>query len=290
MGAALETLMKAPKDKPVASGVVALVLGYLAYKMILKEKPGGAQQSGGGASGSDVTLGRFQVPASDLTRGSKSEVVQRLRGKFVEAEKPKYCEMMKIGTTPTMKIYASPSKRISKVVILYVHGGQYVAGSSAAYTDVLQCFTKNTKMPVYGLDYSLCPESTIEQALKDCISVYRSLRRNYLVHICADGCGGNLVLRMLREVMKDTSSLAPSSVSLFNLVESYASEPLKSFGEKCLCEDPEDLKALEVHDVLTRELSGLKEWDQYVGTSGVSVAEIQAASKMIIKKTIAQMN
>jgi len=292
MGALLETMLKVPKEKPMASGVLAIVLGYLVYKQIMKERPGkvsrDVKMSGGGSSSTGITVGRFQVPKSDL-EGSKSDVVARLRSKFQAGVKPKYCEAMVIGTTPTMKIYQSPSNRISKVVILYVHGGQYVAGSASAYSDVLQSLTNETKMPVYGLDYSLCPESTVEQALKDAVSVYRSLRRNYLVHVCADGCGANLVLRMLRQCTEESGSLAPLSVSLFNPISSYASEPLKSFAEKCLCDDPEELKDLEVEDVLKRELTGLKEWEQYVGNSGVSASELKSASKMILKTTAMQM-
>lgn len=292
MGAVLETMAKVPKEKPMASGVLAIVLGYLVYKHILKEKPGrvsrDVKMSGGGSSNSDITLGRFQVP-QDYFKGSKTDVVEKLRSKFQAGAKPKYCEAMVIGTTPTMKVYQSPSNRISKVVILYIHGGQYVAGSASAYSDVLQSLTDQTKMPVYGLDYSLCPENTLEQALKDAVSVFRSLRRNYLVHICADGCGANLALRMLRKCTEESGSLAPTSVSLFNPISSYASEPLKTFAEKCLCDDPEELKDLEVGSVLKRELTGLKQWDQYVGNSGVSASELKSASKMILKTTAMQM-
>jgi len=236
---------------------------------------GGAAKKSRKESSESVPFGRFQVPASIL-EGKKDLVVSNLRMKFSEVCTPlaKYTEEMIIGTTPTLKVYASPSRRISQSVILYVHGGQFVAGSSAAYADVLSQLTYETKFPVYACDYSLCPESSLEQALKDVISVYKSLRRNYLVHVAADECGANLVLQMLRKL--EGEALQPSSVSLFNAILSYASEPLKSFAEKCLSDQPEDLKVLEV--------SNAKNLGQYFVVGKLSTGEISQACKMMIKE------
>jgi len=271
------------KQNPVMSGIVGLACGFLIYKAV--QKYGEMQQEaqdekysgGGSATSGDVTLGRFQVQASEL-QGSKAEVVKRLRDKFKPCAEPKLCEKMVIGETSTLKVYASESCRISKVVVMYVHGGQYVAGSADSYTDVLETFAKETRLPVYALDYSLCPENSLEQALKDTISVYKSLRRNYYVHLVADGCGGNLVLRMGKELLKE--SLAPESVSMFALVDSYADEPLKTFAENFLVEDVDELKHLEVQDALS-QLTQLK-CAKYSG-SGVTISEMQAASKMILE-------
>jgi len=237
---------------------------------------GGASEKPRAKTSDSVSLGRVQVSTSIL-EGKKDLVVSKLRLKSNEICTPlaPYTEKMIIGTTPTLKVYASPSRRISKTaVIMYVHGGQFVSGSASAYTDVLMQFTNETKLPIYGCDYSLCPEKSLSQALKDVISVYKSLRRNYLVHIAADECGANLVLQLLRKLEGET--LQPTSVSLFNVINSYASEPLKSFAEKCLSDKPEELKALEVRDVKT---------DGCFVASKLTYKEISQASKLIIQST-----
>jgi len=237
---------------------------------------GGASKKSPAKTSDTVSLGRFQVPASIL-EGKKDIVVSKLRLKASEVCQPlaQYKENMIIGTTPTLKVYASPSRRVSKsAVIMYVHGGQFVSGSASAYTDVLMQFSNETKLPVYGCDYSLCPEKPLQQALKDVISVYKSLRRNYLVHVAADECGANLALQMLRKLEGET--LQPTSVSLFNVIKSYSSEPLKSFAEKCLSDKPEELKALEVSDVKT---------DGCFVASKCTYVEISQASKFIIQST-----
>jgi acetyl esterase/lipase len=237
---------------------------------------GGASQKPRAQTSDTVSLGRFQVPASILD-GKKDLVVSKLRLKSKEVCMPvaPYKEKMIIGTTPTLKVYASPSRRVSKTaVIMYVHGGQFVSGSAAAYTDVLMQFSNETKLPVYGCDYSLCPEKSLQQALKDVISVYKSLRRNYLVHVAADECGANLALQLLRKLEGET--LQPTSVSLFNAIKSYSSEPLKSFAEKCLSDKPEELKALEVGGVKT---------DRCFVASELTPEEISRASKLIVQST-----
>jgi len=237
---------------------------------------GGASQKPRAQTSDTVSLGRFQVPASILD-GKKDLVVSKLRLKSKEVCTPlaPYKEKMIIGTTPTLKVYASPSRRVSKTaVIMYVHGGQFVSGSAAAYTDVLMQFSNETKLPVYGCDYSLCPEKSLQQALKDVISVYKSLRRNYLVHVAADECGANLALQLLRKLEGET--LQPTSVSLFNVIKSYSSEPLKSFAEKCLSDKPEELKALEVGGVKT---------DRCFVASELTYEEISRASKLIVQST-----
>merc|ERR1719189_3463583 len=127
------------KQNPVMSGIVGLACGFLIYKAVQKygemqeEEAQDEKYSGGGsATSGDVTLGRFQIPASDL-QGSKTEVIERLRGKFKACAEPKLCEKMFIGETSTLKVYPSERCRVSKVVLMYVHGGQFVAGSAESY-------------------------------------------------------------------------------------------------------------------------------------------------------------
>eukprot|EP00755_Sulcionema_specki_P015654 Sspe_Gene.59996::Locus_33013_Transcript_1_1_Confidence_1.000_Length_1301::g.59996::m.59996/K14731/mlhB, chnC; epsilon-lactone hydrolase len=60
-------------------------------------------------------------------------------------------------------------------VVLYAHGGGYVAGSPDMYGGFLDVLSRLTGRRVVALDYRLAPENTIPDAVDDMVAVYRHL-------------------------------------------------------------------------------------------------------------------
>lgn len=52
-------------------------------------------------------------------------------------------------------------------VILYIHGGGFMTGSSASYQYYTIKFAKETGYPVFSVDYRLAPEFQFPCALSD---------------------------------------------------------------------------------------------------------------------------
>ncbi|NUP27141.1 MAG: alpha/beta hydrolase [Nocardia sp.] len=81
-------------------------------------------------------------------------------------------------------------------VILYVHGGGFVAGSAAGYRGVAARLSTATHLPVFTLDYRLAPEHPYPAAARDVDAAFRWLAaqgyRPDRVVIAGDSAGGFL--------------------------------------------------------------------------------------------------
>jgi monoterpene epsilon-lactone hydrolase len=86
------------------------------------------------------------------------------------------------------------------VVIYYLHGGGYVAGSPALYRSVTGAFARRCGARVFALDYRLAPEHRFPAALEDALAGYRWLLAGSApehVVIAGDSAGGGLTLSTL---------------------------------------------------------------------------------------------
>ncbi|MFE6921373.1 alpha/beta hydrolase [Nocardia sp. NPDC057663] len=89
-----------------------------------------------------------------------------------------------------------PKATRADAVILYVHGGGFVAGSVAAYRGVASRLSTATRTRVFVVDYRLAPEYPSPCAQLDVARAYRwLLRRGYApdrIMIAGDSAGGFL--------------------------------------------------------------------------------------------------
>ncbi|GGN68214.1 alpha/beta hydrolase [Nocardia rhizosphaerihabitans] len=89
-----------------------------------------------------------------------------------------------------------PKATRADAVILYVHGGGFVAGSVAAYRGVASRLSTTTRTSVFVVDYRLAPEHPSPCAQLDVARAYRwLLRRGYSpdrIVVAGDSAGGFL--------------------------------------------------------------------------------------------------
>ncbi|MFE3542986.1 alpha/beta hydrolase [Nocardia sp. NPDC059177] len=89
-----------------------------------------------------------------------------------------------------------PKAMRTDAVILYVHGGGFVAGSVAAYRGVASRLSTATRTPVFVVDYRLAPEHPSPCAQLDVARAYRwLLGRGYApdrIVVAGDSAGGFL--------------------------------------------------------------------------------------------------
>lgn len=88
-----------------------------------------------------------------------------------------------------------------EAVVLYVHGGAFVAGSCLSSRCMSVNLAKATDLPVLSINYRLAPEYPFPAALEDVTTAYRWLltsgvRPQELIMV-GDSAGGNLVLAAL---------------------------------------------------------------------------------------------
>lgn len=79
---------------------------------------------------------------------------------------------------------------IQSSLILFIHGGGFIAGTCKSYMHVIKSWVKTTRVPVVAIDYSLAPEKKYPIALQECLDVY--------LHLVSGGRGGGPVTGLLR--------------------------------------------------------------------------------------------
>jgi len=85
-------------------------------------------------------------------------------------------------------------------VILYLHGGAYVFGSSDTHRAMLARLSALTGMRACLPDYRLAPEHPFPAQIEDALAVYRALRADQEIVIGGDSAGGALSLALLHEI------------------------------------------------------------------------------------------
>lgn len=104
-------------------------------------------------------------------------------------------------------------------VVLYLHGGGYVAGSIASHREMLTRLARETGRYVLALDYRLAPENPFPAALEDAVGAYRWLAADQQIDptnitIAGDSAGGGLTLATLLKLKEDGDPMPRAAVCL----------------------------------------------------------------------------
>ncbi|WP_424942200.1 alpha/beta hydrolase [Aliiroseovarius crassostreae] len=103
-------------------------------------------------------------------------------------------------------------------VLLFLHGGGYVAGSPKAYTHLLARLARLTQMTVCAPDYRKAPEHPFPAAFDDTLAAFHALLdQGYepgQIVIGGDSAGGGLALALLAHLNR--KGVLPNSVFAFS--------------------------------------------------------------------------
>jgi epsilon-lactone hydrolase len=118
-------------------------------------------------------------------------------------------------------------------VILYLHGGSYVAGSINSHRSLAGNIAVASKARVLIIDYRLAPEHPHPAALEDASTVYRWLISNHAdpahLAVAGDSAGGGLAMALLVALRDKAIPLPAACVCLSPLTDmTFSSESWKS--------------------------------------------------------------
>jgi acetyl esterase/lipase len=103
-------------------------------------------------------------------------------------------------------------------VILYFHGGGYVAGSAFTHREMLGRLAKLTSLRIVAPDYRLAPEHPLPLALEDAVTAWERLlaqgHRAGDIVLAGDSAGGGLALSLLAVLCG--RGTAPGAVVVFS--------------------------------------------------------------------------
>lgn len=103
--------------------------------------------------------------------------------------------------------------------VVYLHGGGYFFGSTRTHADLLARLTRRTGLPVLGVNYRLCPEHTLEDAVDDVVAVFADLhdagwQPGQLV-LAGDSAGGGLAVSS-SVALRDRGRPLPAALALMS--------------------------------------------------------------------------
>lgn len=141
----------------------------------------------------------------DLRVGRQDPLVQRAAWAAMEMRSPVELrvrrERLELARLPAERFTPRKGGDGAGPVVLYLHGGSYIYGSTATHRELLCRVALEADARVLGLDYRLAPEHPFPAALEDAVAAYRALLDegsppSKLV-IAGDSAGGGLTVAVL---------------------------------------------------------------------------------------------
>ncbi len=97
--------------------------------------------------------------------------------------------------------WSTTPEALSGRVLLYLHGGAYVVGSSLGYRALSSALARSAQARGLTMDYRLAPENPFPAAVDDAVAAYRALLAQGTspgsIAIAGDSAGGGLTVAML---------------------------------------------------------------------------------------------
>lgn len=99
-------------------------------------------------------------------------------------------------------------------IVLYIHGGGFVTGSSEARKGFTFYVAGKLGLNLVSINYRLAPEHPFPQGPEDCLAAYTALLKSYpadKIVLLGESAGGNLVLSLLLQI-KEKNFPLPAGV------------------------------------------------------------------------------
>lgn len=148
----------------------------------------------------------------------------------------------------------SPRQAETEVVILYFHGGAFIAGSPRTHRPLTTALAEATGGRVFALDYRQAPEFAFPAWLEDSVAAYQYLLDQGIsprhIVLAGDSAGGNLVLTTLLKLRDQKLPLPAAGICLSpwtDLSCRYPSHHKNAYTEAML--KPSAIKALGLHHI-----------------------------------------
>lgn len=172
-------------------------------------------------------------------------------------------------------------------VILYLHGGAYIAGSPRTHRPLTVELARSTGARVLALDYRQAPEHAFPAWIDDALTAYQHLlkqgQRPEHIVVAGDSAGGNLALVLLLRLRELQLPMPAGAVCLSpwtDLACRYHSHSLNAGLEAML--NPVALKALGLHHIGDRDPKDPLLSPAYADLTGLPPLMVHVGSREIL--------
>jgi monoterpene epsilon-lactone hydrolase len=143
-------------------------------------------------------------------------------GNMIKIPKDAKCEP--INAAGVSAEWISVPESIRSKVVLYFHGGGYIAGSIHSHRDLCIRIARASKTRVLLIDYRLAPEHPFPAALEDTVKVYQWLTTSEGVNtrniiIAGESAGGGLTIATLIKLRNEKKNLPKAAICLSSFMD-----------------------------------------------------------------------
>lgn len=163
-----------------------------------------------------INLLRKQIESTELSVKAIRDGLDLL-STLSKLPKDVKCEPVDAGGVPAEWITTPNS--INKNVILYFHGGGFVAGSIKTHRDLVARISRVSKARILIIDYKLAPEHPFPAGLDDCVTAYKWLINDEKILpeniiVGGDSAGGGLTVSLFAKLKEQRVTLPAAGVCL----------------------------------------------------------------------------
>lgn len=137
-------------------------------------------------------------PHFSATMAERRAGWEHLSGRFAVPDDVKYEPVVSNGVPG---LWVTPPNAVARRVILYIHGGGFVLGSSRTYREFTARLGRAAKARSLVIDYRLAPENPFPAGLEDCVKAYEWLIAEGHdpkdIAVAGDSAGATLILSTL---------------------------------------------------------------------------------------------
>lgn len=131
---------------------------------------------------------------------------------------PRGVKYEKVDIDGTYAEWNIPKNLKNKGVLLYIHGGGFVAGSVRTHRGITGRISKASKTKCLSVEYRLAPEHPFPTGLNDVLKVYNWLIKQGYDHkkivIAGDSAGGGLTVSTLLKLRDENGAIPAAGVLL----------------------------------------------------------------------------
>lgn len=192
-------------------------------------------------------LRQYQNPPEKTTAEGMREDLDKL-GEMNPAPEDVKAEPVDVNGVEAEWVSA-PNARPDRI-ILYLHGGGFIAGSINTHRNLASKIARSGKARALVTDYRLAPENPFPAQLEDTFTAYKWLISEKQIKpesiiISGDSAGGNLAISVLVKIRDEGLPLPAAAICLSPVTDLTASgESMKSRAEKDPMITPEAIELM----------------------------------------------
>jgi acetyl esterase/lipase len=159
---------------------------------------------------------RSQPRRDAVTLGERRAAVESMADRY---HVPSGVSIDPVGDGPVRGEFLSPSSSVSGAVLLYVHGGAYIAGSPRSHRALAAAISESARTRTFSIEYRLAPECAYPAAVDDVVEGYSWLVeagiRPDRIALVGDSSGGGLAVTAMLRMQKEGMAL-PAAAALLS--------------------------------------------------------------------------